>query len=60
MDIEKKIDELKLEYSRLEDIRDNAHARMKAINIQIRKARTLAKHAEEIFAESVPEYVDHE
>jgi hypothetical protein len=51
MNITEKLTELTEEYSRQEDLKNKAHVRMLSLKIQIRKLQTIAKHAQELFAE---------
>jgi FtsZ-binding cell division protein ZapB len=57
MNITEKLNELKEEYSKMEKVKDDAHARMKELRTQIGKLQTIAKHAQELFAEPKPETV---
>jgi hypothetical protein len=57
MNITEKILELSAEYDKMLDIKNHAHARMKELKSQIGKLQTIAKHAQELFAEPKPETV---
>ena len=55
MDITKKISELEAEKAQFEKTKAEAHEEIKKRNTQIQKLRTIAKHAEELFAEPTEE-----
>ncbi len=57
MDIPKKIAELKNELDELTAKQFETHARIKELKSQIGKLQTIAKHAQELFAEPKDELV---
>lgn len=51
MNITERISALSKEYAELEKVKQDAHDRMKVIKSTMGKLQTIAKHAEDLFAE---------
>jgi hypothetical protein len=57
MDLNQKLNELQIELYKLNNEKIKIHERMKELKSQIGKLQTIAKHAQELFAETKPETV---
>ena len=55
MNITERLDALTKEYAEQEKTKEAAHEKMKDIKSKIGKLQTIAKHAEELFAEPTEE-----